>query len=234
MDISFIMKKIVSITTMPLSISLLILFIGLLFLNTKNIQKAKLFLTIGFMSLIVIAYQPFSNFLIEPLKNKYSKLIDIPDNVTHILLLGGDLETRGWEVLRLYHKIKDVKIITSGFKGKYDTSEAIRTANIFYNLGVPKNDIIIHDKPKDTKEEAIRTKTLLGTKPFILVTSAYHMPRAMALFRKEGLNPIAAPADIRININKYISIPSGNNMKNTEIALHEYFGLLWAKIRGQI
>ena len=59
MDLAFSLKKIISTAIMPLSITLLILFIGLLFLNDNNIKKAKLFITIGFISLILITYQPF-------------------------------------------------------------------------------------------------------------------------------------------------------------------------------
>ena len=234
MDLAFMLKKIISATIMPLSVTLLILFIGLLFLNDKNIKKAKLFITTGFISLILIAYEPFSNTLLEPLETKYSKLTQIPHGITHILLLGGDYKNRGWEALRLYHKIENVKIITSGYKGKHNIAEAIRTANILQDLGIPKEDIIVHAQPKDTKEEAIKTKELLGSKPFILITSAYHMTRAMSLFQKEGLNPIAAPTDFKILKNQYASTPKGHNIQKTEIALHEYLGLLWAKIKGQI
>lgn len=234
MDLAFTLKKVISTSIMPLSITLLILLVGLLFLNSNNVKKAKLFLTAGFISLILIGYQPFSNFLLNPLESNYTKLSDVPQGVTHILLLGGDVQNRGLEALRLYHKIKNAKIITSGYPGIYNIPEALRTANIFMNLGIPKEDIIIHSEPKDTKEEALATKALLGEKPFILVTSAYHMTRAMALFQKEGLNPIAAPAGIIENTNTYMSIPSGGNIKKTEIALHEYLGIIWAKIKGQI
>ena len=234
MDFAFIVKKTISAAIMPLSITLIILFIGLLFLNSKDIKKAKLFLTTGFISLIVISYQPFSNFLLKPLEITYPKLTHIPNDVTHILLLGGDRKNRGWEALRLYHKIKDAKIITSGYKASKKIPEAIRTAKILQEIAIPKQDIIIHSKPKDTREEVIKTKELLGNKPFILVTSAYHMPRAMRLFQKEGLNPIAAPTDIKANQNKYTSIPEGSSMIKTQIALHEYLGILWSKIRGQI
>lgn len=234
MDLAFMLKKILSASIMPLSITLLILFIGLLFLNDNNIKKAKLFITTGFILLLLIAYQPFANFLLEPLETKYAKLTTIPPNVTHILLLGGDIDNRGWEALRLYHKIKNAKIITSGYKGEYNIPEAIRTANILQEIGIPKVDIIIHSKPKDTKEEAIEIKKLLDKNPFILVTSAYHMTRAMALFQKEGLNPIAAPTDLKIINTKYASIPKGHNIQKTEIALHEYVGIIWSKIKGQI
>ena len=234
MELAFLLKKVISSAIMPLSITLFILFLGLLYLYNHNLKKAKLFITTGFLALFLIGYQPFTNFLFSPLETKYSKLTKIPKDITHILLLGGDVDNRGWEALRLYHSIENAKIITSGYKGIYDIPEATRTAKIFQNMGIPKEDIIIHNKPKDTKEEAIETKKLLGNKPFILVTSSYHMPRAIALFQKEGLNPIAAPTDTKINKNRFISIPTGGGINKTETALHEYLGLLWSRIKGQI
>ena len=71
--------------------------------------------------------------------------------------------------------------------------------------------------------------------PFILITSHYHMPRAMALFNKEGLYPTAAPTnELRKGYSKFLSIPNGDDLKQTETALHEYIGLLWSKLRNQI
>ncbi|MGB5867869.1 MAG: ElyC/SanA/YdcF family protein [Arcobacteraceae bacterium] len=234
MDFAFTLKKIISAAIMPLSITLLLLLIGLLFLDKRTLKKAQLFLTIGFICLVTISYQPFSNTLLNSLESKYQKLDPIPQNIQYILLLGGDVNNRGWEALRLYHKIENAKIITSGYEGSHNIPEAIRTANLFYDLGIPQEDIIIHTTPKDTKEEAIKIKEVLGVQPFILVTSAYHMPRAMALFQKEGLHPIAAPTDFRVKKTKYGSVPKGKNLLNTEIALHEYIGLVWSKIKGQI
>ena len=109
MDLAFTLKKIISAAIMPLSITLFILFLGLLFLNDNNIKKAKLFIATGFISLIIIAYQPFTNLLFDPLEKEYSTLTEIPSGVTHILLLGGDVNNRGWEALRLYHKIENAK-----------------------------------------------------------------------------------------------------------------------------
>ena len=234
MDFAFITKKLISAAIMPLSITLLLLLFGLLFLYANNIKKAKLFLTFGFISLILMAYQPFANYLLEPLETTYTKLKKIPNDVTHILLLGGDMNNRTWEAVRLYKLIKNAKIITSGYKGNQNIPEAIRTANLLQEIGIPKKDIIIHSQPKDTKEEAIKTKKLLGDKTFILVTSAYHMPRAIALFTKEGLNPIPAPADIKVKNTRFNSIPQGRYLQKTELALHEYLGLIWATIKGQI
>jgi len=234
MDFTFILKKVISATIMPLSISLIILLIGYLLLNKNTFKKAQFLLFVGIFSLFIISYQPTSTLLLKPLESSYSKLENIPQETKYILLLGGDVKNRAWEALRLYHKIENAKIITSGYKAHRDIPEAITTANLLSSIGINRDDIIIHPKPKDTKEEAMKIKEVLGKEPFILVTSAYHMPRAMMLFQKEGLNPIAAPTGFMVLNYHFLSIPKGINIIKTEIALHEYIGLLWAKIKGQI
>ncbi len=235
MEFAFIVKKIISAMIMPLSLGLFLALVGLVFLYLNKLKKAKIFLTISILWISILSYSPFANFLINPLTSTYEKLENIPADVKYILLLGGDMEHRAWEVLRLYHQIPNAKIITSGYEGGLTIPEAILTANILYKINIPKNDIIIHSTPKDTKEEAIEIKKLLGETPFILVTAAHHMPRAMALFHKEGLNPIAAPAGLSsyttINL---LSMPNASSLHKTEIAWHEYLGLLWSKLRGQI
>lgn len=229
----FTIKKIISVFLMPLSIGLLLGVIGLYFLFTKSYKKAKIFLSISFIWIIVVSYQPFSNLLLEPLETKYEKLESIPKDVKYLLLLGGDKIGRTYEVLRLYNMKKGLTIITSGYEGKQVVPEAIRNRDFLIELGIPKEKILTLSEPKDTKEESIHTKKLLGDKRFILVTSATHMDRAMRLFKKEGLNPIAAPTDFLKE--DYVSlVPSGKNLKNTEISLHEYIGKLWYKIKGDI
>ncbi len=235
MEFAFVLKKIISAFIMPLSLGLVLAIIGLIFLYKNRFKSAKVFLTISIVWIALISYVPFSNFLIKPLEVTYQKLEEIPSEVKYILLLGGDMENRAWEVLRLYHQIPNAKIITSGYAGRGEIPEAVLTANVFSEIGVKQEDIIIHRQPKDTKEEAIKIKELLGQEKFILVTSSYHMPRAMALFRKEGLSPIAAPTDYKIKgSNEALSAPSGGNLQKTEIAWHEYIGTLWSKLRGQI
>ncbi|MGK0256232.1 MAG: uncharacterized SAM-binding protein YcdF (DUF218 family) [Arcobacteraceae bacterium] len=234
MDFAFILKKIISGSIMPLSITLIFLFISLLLLDKRTLKQAQFFILTPFLIILFISYQPVANLFLEPLESGYTKLESIPKDVRHILLLGGDVQNRGWEVLRLYNKIRNAKIITSGYEGDQEIPEAISSAHLFYELGIPKEDIIVHPKPKDTEEEVLNIKAFLGDLPFILVTSAYHMPRAMRLFKKEGLSPIPAPTDFKIKNYNFASIAKGQNIKKTEIALHEYLGLLWAKIKGQI
>ena len=231
--IGFILKKALSAVVMPLPIGLILGAIGLWYLYREHHTRAKIFLTISLLWIATISYTPFTNTLLEPLETSYKVLKPIPKETQYILLLGGDKESRSWEALRLYHKIPNAKIITSGyapFGGKIPS--AVATANFLQKVGVKKEDIIMQTKPRTTEEEAIEIKNRLGEKPFILVTSAYHMPRAIKLFKKHGLNPIPAPTDFKIkSYDSSISTPKGKKLLQTDQAWHEYLGLLWNSLR---
>jgi uncharacterized SAM-binding protein YcdF (DUF218 family) len=96
----------------------------------------------------------------------------------------------------------------------------------------------LESSSKDTKDEARLIKDMVGNESFFLVTSASHMPRSVALFKKEGMNPIPAPTDHRIKERQRLSpgmfFPWAGNLIKAELAVHEYLGLGWAKIRNQI
>lgn len=216
---------------MPLSIGLIICSIGLWFLYKESYKKAKFYLTVGFLWIFLISYSPFSNALVSTVESQYP-IIDDNVNAKYILLLGGDFQRRGYEAIRLYHSINNSKIITSGYAGRAKTvPEAIENANKLISLGIPKSDIIMQSQPKDTQDEARYVKKIVKDEAFIVVTSAYHMPRAIELFKKEGLNPIAAPTNFLTKKSLYLSAPDGGNLQKTEITFHEYLGMSWNKIK---
>jgi uncharacterized SAM-binding protein YcdF (DUF218 family) len=104
-------------------------------------------------------------------------------------------------------------------------------------LGVRAEDILQLTQPRDTEEESQRMAPIVGSRPFILVTSASHIPRAMGLFRKRGLKPIAAPTDYftaRHRRGPENFIPDGYNLFKSQVAFYEYLGLAWEKLRGKI
>ncbi len=70
---------------------------------------------------------------------------------------------------------------------------------------VKSEDIVLETKATDTKDHPIYVKKIVGKDRFILVTSASHMPRAMALFRKHGMEPIAAPTDYMVKEREGVS-----------------------------
>ncbi|NIA11024.1 MAG: hypothetical protein GWP10_15165 [Nitrospiraceae bacterium] len=99
-------------------------------------------------------------------------------------------------------------------------------------------DILLESASKDTKDEAHLIKDIVGNDGFILVTSASHMPRSMALFEKHGMRPIPAPTEYLVKesrkIDPSIFFPSAEGLRKTERAFHEYLGLGWTWLMGQI
>ena len=100
-----------------------------------------------------------------------------------------------------------------------------------------ERDIILESKSKDTRDEALFIKPIVGSEPFVLVTTASHIPRSMALFKKLGMNPIPSPIGHSVRdrqgLHYYSFFPNTGNLFKTELAIHEYLGLTWAKLRGQ-
>ena len=121
----------------------------------------------------------------------------------------------------------------------YDSGpEAVPMAEAARLLGVAPSDVVREEASIDTEDQARLVAPIVGGNEFFLVTSASHMPRAMALFRKRGLHPLAAPADYSIKGDMRISLgqfqPKAGNTQRAEEAAYEYLGLAWARIRGAI
>ena len=236
LSLGFILKKVISALMMPLSFGLFIGFLGLWYLYKNRIKRAKILISVSLAWIALISFHPIANLLITPLEDSYPKLekrllSSLPSDTKHILLLGGYPKERAWEVLRLYHLIPNATIITSGYANYLPISQAQLAANFLMDSGVPEQDIVVLDRPKDTKEEAMLIKELLGDNSFVLVTSAYHMPRAIELFKREGLSPIPAPTDYKTQESaRVFSVPKGTELRKSEQALHEYLGMLWAKL----
>ena len=102
------------------------------------------------------------------------------------------------EGVRLYKAIPGSKLLLSGGAVFDPVPEAEVMAQIAGLLGVKPQDIRLESDSRDTAEEAEIIAKMIGREKFILVTSAAHMPRSMALFRKRGLQPIPAPADFLV------------------------------------
>ncbi|MCF6312823.1 MAG: YdcF family protein [Verrucomicrobiales bacterium] len=152
--------------------------------------------------------------------------------------LAGATSARLMEGLRIHQSFPASKMVmTGGVMEKGWPSVASEMGEMAKILGL-SGEAILEETSRDTKENASKLKNILLGKSFILVTSAYHMPRAMALFRGQGLKPIAACADLkrwpRNNFKYDQLIPSSKNLNYVGVALHEYVGLLWAGLRGQL
>lgn len=259
----FLAKKIISVLLFPLALCLEIQIVGLILLwFTKKHRPGKILVTSGTLLMILLSTSSISRHLLIPLETIYtpydinvtSQAPTQDSNIEWIVVLGGGNQfdnfipvtsrisypsaIRLLEGIRLYIKYKGSTLILSGGSINESVTNAKTMADIAYALNIPKNDIILEDQSKDTEEEAIYIKSLVGDDRFILVTSASHMPRSMAIFKQQGLNPIPAPTDFQsksVQSPFYVRfLPSVNGLRMATTSFYEYMGLLWLEIRGRI
>ena len=253
----FLLKKIISPLFLPVPLCLEILLTGLVLLWFTRRQKlGKIVVSMGVILLAILSYDAIPNGLLRPLEYKYPPLVHLKaiHDIKWIVVLGGGhisdpgipctgqlsdaSMARLVEGIRLYRMLPGSKLILSGGSGFDPVPDAGIMADVARAIGVNKRDLILESLSRDTKDEARLIQKIIGRDRFVLVTSASHMPRAMALFEKRGMHPIPAPteylAKARQKISPAMFFPSADGLEKTERAFHEYLGLAWAKLRGQI
>lgn len=129
------------------------------------------------------------------------------------------------------------RMIFSGSAGR--GNEDLATAQVMDDLSrrlLPSVPTVSESRSGSTAEHPINLKPILGQEQFILVTSAYHMPRAMGVFLKAGLHPVPYPVDYYGGggYDWADLLPAAGNLATIEIALHEYVGLVWYRLSGVI
>jgi uncharacterized SAM-binding protein YcdF (DUF218 family) len=246
----FLLKKILTPFLLPPGIFIVILlFSGLWFLYKKHRKAALLNLATGF-ALWLLAVAPVSDALMQGLESRYQIPKDPQGDV--IILLGGgvydgvedfsgigapsdDMLSRIITAVRLQKKMNIPIIISGGAVFPGHPSEALIDKRVLTDLGVPTEKIILEEKSRDTFGNAQYTKAICERYQFkkpLLVTSAYHMDRAVWSFRKFNVDVTPFPAnfhtwkDKKYFWNDYLP----GNMKSTYMALHEYLGRLFYKI----
>jgi uncharacterized SAM-binding protein YcdF (DUF218 family) len=253
----FLFKKIVAPLFFPVPLCLEILLLGLILLWFSKKQKAgKIIVSVGVALIIMFSFGTIQDILLHSLENKYPPLLNIQEvhDVRWVVVLGGGnisdpkLPANGQisgaslsrlvEGIRIQKKLPKCKLILSGGKTFDNVPNAEVMADVASMLGISDSDMVLESDSKDTKDEAILIKKIVKNEKFILVTSASHMLRSMALFQKLGMQPIPAPIDHAIKTRHLISpsslFPNSGKISNAERIVYEYLGLVWAKLRGQI
>jgi len=261
----FLFKKIISHFFMPTQLCIEILVVGVVLLwFTKRKRAGTILATLALFLIATLSYGVVSNSILWPLEYKHPPLtitqsptdssLDRAKSVKWIVVLpGGAISeptlpvtsqlspiscTRVIEGVRLYRIIDGSKLIFTGRGEANKPTTAELMAQLAISLGVAEQDTVLETKSRDTKDHVRYLKSLVKGDRFILVTSASHMPRSVALFEKLAMHPIPAPvghlAKRPKEINHYMFFPSSSSLYKAETAMHEYLGLLWARLRGQV
>jgi uncharacterized SAM-binding protein YcdF (DUF218 family) len=142
------------------------------------------------------------------------------------------------EGVRLLQLQPDAKLVVTGGVGYDPVANALVVGRAAESIGVPRERIIVEDRPRDTRQEAEMLFPLLGKEEFILVTSAMHMPRAMKIFQDHGMRPIAAPTDYIMK--KEVVEPPGRlfpstaNLDLSRRILYEWLAEQWIFIKKTV
>lgn len=257
----FVFKKILGALFSPLAFSVLILLFGFFYLQFRRTQrKGKFFVFCGIVLILLFSYQFTAERLLRTLENRYppiglETLAQTKPPIKWIAVLGGGhapdsrlpatgqlsepASARLIEAVRLHRQLPGSKLILSGGAVYSRVDEAQVMAKAATVLDVKAKDIVLEQQSRDTEEQAVRVREIVGKDRFVLVTSAAHMPRSMALFKKAGLEPIPAPAHFLApvaarQIDPGMFFPNAESLRKSESAVHEYLGILWAKARGKL
>lgn len=246
----FLLKKIISFMIMPLSIILLLLIFAIIFHRIK--PKLSFSALVAATALLFLStFPPLSDSLMAPLESNYVAFTRSNKPVDYIIILGGvhtsveglpatsELKSssleRLVEAIRIYRLHPEAQIITSGFAGDDISSNAEKVKQAAVLLGVPANRIITENFPQDTEEEAQLIAPRVINSHVVLVTSANHLPRAMAYFEQYGVKATPAPASPWVKRNGHTSwlyyLPNAKKLQQTTTAWYEALGRIvqWFK-----
>jgi uncharacterized SAM-binding protein YcdF (DUF218 family) len=251
----FVLLKILLFFFRPLTWIVILFVVG--FVTKKQPRRKRLFIAAFAMLLF------FSNpFIINKLISVYElKPVQLPQNNSYpaAIVLGGFVgsnkkDNRGYfnpasdrfiQTALLYKTGKVKKIIIAagnGYITQHHFVEADFVKDNFITLGIPATDIYTDGRSRNTEENALNSKQIIDSLqmhgPFLLVSSAFHLPRAQMVFRKNGIDTQPYPCDF---ISKQVSnnffedyiLPSSGALRNWDLYIKEIVGTISYKITGK-
>lgn len=208
--------------------------------------------------LFIAGLSPLANALILPLENRFPSSTPAPVSVTGIIVLGGTYDSevtnlRGQMALNesgerilalgeLARRYPQARIIYSGGGSEFTpdtTPEATLVEQTAPALGVDPARIAYERKSLNTYENAFYSKQFASPQPgetWLLVTSAFHMPRSVGVFRQVGFDVVPHPVDFRTAGASSLLRPFGfvgEGLRRTDIASKEWIGLVAYYLTGK-
>lgn len=260
----FFLKKILGHLLMPLPLGLGLVTVGILLLATRRRVPGWLALVVGWLVLLTAANRGVATALTASLETTYPPVPalagyaaptgelgaapfvavlggghgDSPD-LSASQRLSGSARARLIEGVRLARALPAAWLVVSGPRNSADAptlpTHARVLADAAVELGFPRERIVEIDTARDTAEETRALTLLAGSEPVALVTSAWHLPRAMKLATVAQLNALPCPADYLGG--RDAATPSSawlswdaESLSNTTRAWREYLGQAWATL----
>ena len=251
----FVASKIFWMVASPITLLLAAAALGALLCFGRHARFGRGLALAAVLILFAAAVPPMGELMIAPLENRFPQPpadLGAPDG---IIVLGGAIDdaasrargqtvfdesgARVTEAVRLARRYPKARVIYTGGSASITPSvstEALEAKNLMRDLGVAPDRVMIEEKSRNTAENARFTAAILHPEPqqrWLLVTSAWHMPRSMGAFEKAGFGVVAYPVGF-YTLGKgrglRLDLDPARNLRVFELAAHEWVGLAayWA------
>lgn len=255
----FALSKTLGVMMLPTNVLIGLLVLGALLCVMRLARLGRGLVIAAILLLVVCGFSPLGNLLLYPLESRFPACDASAGAPDGIIVLGGPIDadlsaSHQAPVVRsapdrilvgaaLARRYPNARIIFTGGSANLisnDAREADYAAAIFESLGVDKARLVMERASRNTFENAVFTRALAEPRAgehWLLVTSAYHMPRAIGLFRKAGFAVAACPVDWRVgttarDILSFTPI-ANDGLSRTDIGMREWMGLLAYWITGK-
>jgi uncharacterized SAM-binding protein YcdF (DUF218 family) len=253
----FPISKTVGYLLLPSNFLIGLGLLGAILLLTRFARAGRRLMVTALVLLAICAYSPLANFLLYPLEQRFPKWDNSRGEPDGIIVLGGPLEAdlsaaHGVPVISgaadrligaatLAHRYPNARLVYTGGSPNLlhnDAKEADYATALFQGLGIPKSRLTMERQSRNTRENAEFSKAVVKPKPgerWLLVTSAYHMPRSIGLFRKAGFPVEAYPVDWKVgtreDLFKYYVI-ANDGLQLVDTGVREWLGLIAYRVSG--
>ena len=251
---TFIFFKTVLSLILPPASLIIIMAAGFLMIGFRR-GLGRLLIAVGFLLLYLLSISPISSALLKPLDSSFPPWKEGSVKSDAIVVLGGGVRDLTWLELpaepscsakervvggvMIYrkHHLPLVFMGGTGDPSGTRSPDADAMARMALELGVPAKDIKVENKSRNTLESARALKNVIKGNSIILVSSAFHLKRASAMFTRQGFRVMPAPAGYRYELEKLTFtsfIPDAGTLEDSSAAISEYASLFWYSMNGTI
>ena len=254
----FVLSKTLGIMLLPTNLMIGAGLVGTILLSTRFSSLGRRLLVTSVALLAICGFSPLGSWLLYPLEQRFPPWDAAHGAPDGIVVLGGPIDAdlsaaHGVAVVSaaadrliaaatLARRYPNARLLYTGGSANLisnDAKEADYATALFESLGVPNAQLVMERRARNTQENAEFSKAIAAPKSgerWLLVTSAYHMPRSAGLFRKAGFAVEPYPVDWRLggradlaNFRKF----SIDGLANVEVAVREWMGLAAYRITGK-
>jgi uncharacterized SAM-binding protein YcdF (DUF218 family) len=254
----FVLSKTIGIMALPTNFLIGLGGLGALLLATRFASLGRKLLIAAIVLLAICGFSPLGNWLLYPLEQRFPPWdaargapdgivvlggsIDADRSAAHNVAVVGGAADRIIAAAALARRYPHARVIFSGGSANLisnDAKEADYAAALFESLGVSRDRLIMERLSRNTLENAEFSKAIVAPKSgerWLLVTSAYHMPRSVGLFRKAGFAVEPYPVDWRVGERedlKSFRIYSADGLGSVDLGFREWLGLAVYRISGK-